>query len=190
MHRFEEAPDAWAERVSDEELREILTRLGEAEFHADDRSTVGAIVEATGTDPAVVLRMLGEIRNRALEDGRRAVESIERRLRSLETRPTPAPRVFVEPQKKTPPIPVAGIVVAALVLFLGLLALAPKAPQGGYPSTVYGEVTTVMRVDDGEVRLSRNGSAEVVRSDGTTREATEKEKADAKVFALQHDVYR
>lgn len=55
------------EPMSDSELRVLLARLGQEEFDASPQATVGAVVEATGADPVVIARLLGEIRQEAFE---------------------------------------------------------------------------------------------------------------------------
>jgi len=72
-----------AEELTELEVRTLLERLGEDEF-PEAVPTLGAVAEATGADPAVVGRLLAEIRKEEFEDrfGIR-VQNLEHEVGSL-----------------------------------------------------------------------------------------------------------
>ncbi len=59
--------DLLSEQMSDAEVRTLLERLGSKEFGGSESATVGAVVEATGTDVEIVGRLLAEIRKENFE---------------------------------------------------------------------------------------------------------------------------
>lgn len=86
-----------AEPLGEAEVRELLERLGQAEFGGDERATVGAVIEATGADPVQIARFLAEIRGKALEERfKSAFDDHETRIDRLEERTTTLER--------TPPV--------------------------------------------------------------------------------------
>lgn len=177
MQRFDELHDPLAERISDNELREILQRLGEAEFGGDERATVGAVVEATGADAATILRFLGEIRQRSLDDQRKAMTAMERRVARLESRPAEVPTHVVyreaearsEGSKAVSTAFVFALVCIALILFLIVLSSPPRHSftEGATYST---------EVHDGTLVLGPDGEPKVKLRDGGTRQPTSEEK--------------
>lgn len=176
MHRFEEARDPLSERVSDAELREVLKRLGEAQFGGDERATVGAIVEATGVDAATVLRLLGEVRQKEIDAQRRFIEGLERRVLRLEAPPVPArPRPEIRDREGFAWTTVAAFAIPVLALFAYLgFARAQTVARDPVPETRYA------RTHDGQIVLAPNGGIEVVRNDGTSRSATDEEAAEVR----------
>jgi hypothetical protein len=84
--------DLLAEPLSDAEVRTLLERLGSREFGGPESATVGAVVEATGSDAETVGRLLAEIRKEdfeerfglQLKDHGRRIETLEERSSRLE----------------------------------------------------------------------------------------------------------
>lgn len=79
--------DLLAEPLSDAEVQTLLERLGAHEFGGPETATLGAVVEATGSDAATVGRLLAEVRKEdfekrfglELKDHGRRIESLEER---------------------------------------------------------------------------------------------------------------
>lgn len=179
MQRFEGPHDPLAERVSDVELRQVLERLGEAQFGGDERATVGAVVEATGADAATVLRILGEIRAEAIEAQRIAMAAMDQRVSRLETQRRvssfdPESRYletdFSESARGRASLIIALVTGALfLVFFLGLARMSARPARPSFDPMI--SVST----DDGWVSRDENGSLRVRRQDGTTRDVSAEE---------------
>lgn len=77
--------DLLSQEITDEELRDLLTRLGEIEFAWSPRTTLKDVVEATSADPVVIGRLLAEIRKEDWEErfGLR-LDSVEDRVTQIE----------------------------------------------------------------------------------------------------------
>lgn len=122
------------ETVTDAELREILDRIGHAEFDGNTQTTVRDIVEGTSADPMLVARLLGEIRKEDWEKkfGQR-IDEHEDRIEKLEDeKREPAQQVIVQPvyissNNKRRQIQeqddqtMAGLLIAAVILVPVLL---------------------------------------------------------------------
>lgn len=84
--------DLLSEELTDGEVRTLLERLGSREFGGSESATVGAVVEATGSDPTTVGRLLAEIRKEdfekrfglQLKDHDQRIETLEERSSRLE----------------------------------------------------------------------------------------------------------
>src|SRR6476659_6924458 len=56
-----------AESLTDQEVHELLERLGAKEFGGAENATIGAVAEATGNEPEAIGRLLAEIRKEDFE---------------------------------------------------------------------------------------------------------------------------
>jgi hypothetical protein len=185
MNRFESTPNPLEERLSAEELREVLLVLGEADVGGDERATVGALVEATGADVATVLRILGEVRHRAIQSQRTSLEEVERRVRQLEERHAGSissdQGCLVDEDDRTF-AKMAAVLVAVVVFLLFAVVVAGNhramKPRADGP-------TYSFEVADGTVTMYNDLSVEVIRKDGTKRPPTSDEEAAVMSFALQ-----
>lgn len=85
-------PDLLAEPLSDAEVRTLLERLGSQEFGSSENATIGAVIEATGSDPVTVGRLLAEIRKEdfeerfglQLKDHGRRIDTLENKAQRIE----------------------------------------------------------------------------------------------------------
>jgi hypothetical protein len=77
--------DLLDEKLSSDELRDVLEQLGHLEFGGGEESRIRDVVEGTGADPKLIGQVLFDIRKRSFEEefGQR-IEEHERRLESLE----------------------------------------------------------------------------------------------------------
>ena len=184
MNRFDEGRDPLAERVSDDELREILQRLGEADFGGDERATVGVVVEVTGVDLATVLRLLGEIRQRDLDAHREALAAVESRVARLESRPIPPSRVVYrereEPSESSKAVGAIALLLSVFVAWTVYLAASQSSPAQG---AIIDGAAISNDVGDGTLTFGPDGQVVVLLRGGGTRPITHEEKARADAFA-------
>ena len=182
MNWLQTTPDPLGERLSDDELCEVLRALGEAEFGGDERTTVGSVVEATGTDSETVLRILGEIRHRAIWEQQSALEAFEMRVARLEARPvlpaaehvTEHPIVSSEARSAKVILSVIAAVVAGIVWIWSAGRDNSSAPARVPMYT--------NEVRDGTLTMYSDDSISVVRKDGKRRSATAQEEADIRDY--------
>lgn len=178
------------ERVSNDELHELLERLGQAELGGPEAPTVGAIVEATGASPVEIGRLLGQIRQEQFEKRfSDTFQDHEHRIEKLESRPVERNRVtyneeFDEEQReilqeyadrevarrKTGPL----VLFLLLVLGLIIIAVANSGTTGHSPN--YGPGVTGFGTEDPRtgtrVERTMDGRYLVHNRDGTQRPAT------------------
>ena len=88
-----------AEPLTDEEVRDLLERLGSKEFGGPENATVNAVVEATGASVATVGNLLAQIRKEDFEERfglqldhhESRIETLEERAQRLEVLSRPPP---------------------------------------------------------------------------------------------------
>lgn len=64
----EQLDDLLTQEISDEELKELLRRLGEIEFAWNPKTSIKDVVEATSADPLLIGRLLADIRKEDWEE--------------------------------------------------------------------------------------------------------------------------
>ena len=195
--------DLLNEPLSDAEVRTLLERLGSREFGGPESATVGAVVEATGSDAATVGRLLAEIRKEDFEerfglqlmDHGRRIETLEERTKRLEPKPPMVAqqpldpyqkialdRLAEEERRKEQVWPSGMIILAALAV----IALVAMLAGGQKPSSqtireqpFYPQSVSRISVgtSDGQVMLDDNENIWVSLKKGGTREATPEERS-------------
>lgn len=195
-----EQADLLAESLSDSEVRTLLERLGSVEFGGSEDATLGAVVEATGSDVATVGRLLAEIRRGEfekkfgvhLQDHGQRIESLEEQARQVGTstyifQPPLDPyknlvlERLAEAEIRKENRSFYGYIWAGLIAVIAITAMvvggakldSAKADQA-FPGSgsSYSVATT-----DGEVFLDSSDKVWVRLKKGGTREATGEEYA-------------
>lgn len=137
-----ETDELLKQEVTDEELRELLERLGEREFCLAPAATIGDIAEAASVDPSEIGRLLAEIRKEnwedrfgiRLTDHEKRIETIEGHIKPPVVQPPPTAVWFspisekerqqlqylVEKDRNKDNLPRLIIIVFALVVALAL----------------------------------------------------------------------
>jgi hypothetical protein len=192
--------DLLAEPLTDDEVRDLLERLGSKEFGGSDQATVGAVVEATGADVQTVGSLLAQIRKEDFQErfGLR-LEEHEVRIDSLETKVRrPLPHVRSEPQldlyqeralerlaneerqrEALRPIAAVCACVAALILLVAVGGQCDSRRDAGpYWESSYA-------VSDGMVHLNHRGESWVELKSGGRRPATNEEVAPLYLLQAQ-----
>lgn len=122
--------DLLSQEITDEELRDLLTRLGEIEFAWSPRTTLKDVVEATSANPVVIGRLLAEIRKEDWEErfGLRLSEVEERVTRVEKQASASAPKeVYIV----TPPYSRPTVNVQPLSTQQGLFIIVKVFLIGG-----------------------------------------------------------
>ena len=96
LNTDEQMRQLMSERLTKEEVREILTRLGAQEFGGPEESTLADVVEATDANPVTVARILADIRKEdweerigfILDDYAERLELLERTHQATPRKPT------------------------------------------------------------------------------------------------------
>jgi hypothetical protein len=199
---FSSAPNVDAllvEELTSDEVQELLERLNVRDFGGSENPTVGAIVEATGSDPVTVGRLLAEIRKEDFEERfglhlkhqDRRIESLEERAKRLESssrsyrrgafqRPREDPyekkaldRLVQEERKREEDRPIAIVLSIIIGLIFIILAAGQCSPEAN--SSVFPARMSVDTVNGGWIEETSPGNIRVREKDGTTRAATEEE---------------
>ncbi len=180
-----------AEELTDEEVRDLLERLSESELGAS-KATVGAVIEATGTNLETVGRLLAEIRREdppVLEAQPPPIAppvwipqpgAAIRKLDIDEYRRQSENRFAEQERRKDDRERTGRIFVAALSasLIVALGVICPKATTStGYPQA---SPLHEFHQDDGRVIYDnpRDGGVFVKEPSGRIREATKAEAAE------------
>lgn len=181
-----------AEELTDEEVRDLLERLSENELGGSAKATVGAVMEATGTDLETVGRLLAEIRKEdapVLEEQKPPIAppvliprpgAAIRELDIDEYRRQNQDRLAEQERRKddrerTGRIFV-GTLAASLIVALGVIC--PKVPTSA-PS-LQAKPLQELHMDNGAIIYDnpRGGGVFVKEPTGRVREATEAETAE------------
>jgi len=64
----EQLDELLTQEITDDELKELLTRLGEIEFAWNPKTSIKDVVEATSADPLLIGRLLADIRKEDWEE--------------------------------------------------------------------------------------------------------------------------
>lgn len=195
--------DLLNEPLSDAEVRTLLERLGSQEFGGPETATLGALVEATGSDVTTVGRFLAEIRKGEfekkfglqLEDHGQRIETLEERTKRLEPKSPTATqqpldryqkialdRLAEEERQKERmwPYGYIGVGVIAVILFIVML-VGGQNPSSSNANADPPGSQSVSRISigttDGKVLLDNNDKVWVDLNKGGTREATAEERA-------------
>lgn len=198
--------DLLAEPLSDAEVRTLLERLGSREFGGSEEATLGAVVEATGAEPALVGRLLAEIRKGEIEqkfgsqlqDHTERIETLEERTRIAEVGSyvyaTPLDRHqkialdrLAEEERQKESRSSYGYVWVLLIAIIAITAMivggakldSPKADTAFPESGIVYSVST----EDGEVFLDAENNVWVGLTNGGKREATAAERT--RVFSAK-----
>lgn len=199
--------DLLNEPLSDAEVRNLLERLGSQEFGGPETATLGAVAEATGSDPTTVGRLLAEIRKGEfekkfglqLQDHGQRIETLEERTKRLEPKPPVVAqqpldryqkialdRLAEEERQKEwmSPYGYIGVGVIAVILFIVMLVGGQNPSNDpGNPPTTYGTST-----HDGMVYTDGKGDFWVETKNGSRREPTAKERASAASAAFASEM--
>ena len=194
-----------AEELSSDEVRELLERLNARDFGGSENATVGAIVDATGSDAVIVGRLLAEIRKEDFEErfglrlthSEKRIETLEERAKRLESvsrqtikyerapavdpyREAALNRLAEQERQREEARPVA-IVFAVLILLIAFVAAAGKCDAGNATASPSISVGTV---NGGWIEDGKDGHLIVREKDGSTRQPTEEEKSDYAAMAM------
>lgn len=191
-----------AEELTSKEVQGLLERLNAKEMGGSEHATVGAVVEATGSDPLTVGRLLAEIRKEDFEErfGIR-INQHEKRIETLEVKSQHSPppvrsapvidpyqqaaldRLGKEERQRQALQPVGYVVcgVVALILLLLMLA-ASQAPTGSELNDWRTSTTT----HDGTVYLDSHGKSWVEIEGGGKREPTDQELSSVRMLSTQN----
>jgi hypothetical protein len=132
-----------AEELTSEEVRDLLERLNAQDMGGSENATVGSVVEATGSDPLTVGRLLAEIRKEDFEErfglkldehGAR-IDSLEGRLKSVHKpvrssqpldhyQQVALDRLAEQERQRETMKPVAIVIIAIAIMLALLLFLA------------------------------------------------------------------
>ena len=186
-----------AEPLSDEEVRDLLERLGSKEFGGPENATVGAVVEATGSSVETVGNLLALIRKEDFEEkfglkleeheeridtlenhARQAVRTVHGQETHVRRDPHLDPyqqraleRLAEEERQREALGPIAAVVACVMVLVFLVV-------MGGQCDSQRREVpysSTSYEVTDGTVHLNSRGESWVQLKSGGRRAATDEE---------------
>jgi hypothetical protein len=193
-----------AEPLTDEEVRDLLERLGSKEFGGPEHATVGAVVEATGANPATIGNLLALIRKEdfeekfglKLEEHEERIDNLEDHARNAE-RTAGQKQAYVSSKSQLDPYqqralerlakeerqremmnPVAIVAAVVMVLYF-IVSLGgqcdSKRKNEPYSSTSY-------QTSEGTVHLDSRGNSWVELKSGGIRAATEEELSPLRVI--------
>ena len=197
MENFSQQPpvELQSEPLSDQEVHELLDRLGAKEFGGSEQATIGAVAEATGSDAVTIGRLLAEIRKEDFEKrfGLQLGEH-EARLETLEERTDRiqrAERTAEQTVRAKPMDPYAEAaierlaereqrrqemrpyaIVLAIIMFIVFIAMIGNK-NSRYSSP--GRSVSV-EVGDGQLTMDEHGDMWVQKPDGTRRNPTDEER--------------
>jgi len=193
-----------AEPLTDEEVRDLLERLGSKEFGGSEHSTVNSVVEATGASVETVGNLLALIRKEDFEEkfGLK-LEEHEERIDTLENHARQAVRAaygqktygrrdphldpyqqralerLAEEERQREALgPIAAVVACVIVLvFLVVMGGQCDSNRNRAP-----DWSSSYRITDGTVHLNSNGESWVELKSGGRRPATDQEVAPLHLF--------
>jgi hypothetical protein len=185
-----------AEPLTDEEVRDLLERLGSKEFGGPENATVNSVVEATGASVATVGNLLAQIRKEDFEErfGLRLdhhesrIETLEERAQRLEVLSRPPPvqvqisgqaldpyqqraldRIAAQERQSEAMRPILAV-VGAIVFAMLCFALCSR------PTYSQAEGTVIGPVNAGNLEWGPDEKILVkVKADGSTRLPTRAE---------------
>jgi hypothetical protein len=198
-----------AEPLTEEEVRDLLERLGSKEFGGPENATVNSVVEATGASVDTVGNLLAQIRKEDFEErfGLRLdhhenrIETLEERALRLEVLSRPPPvqvptsghaldpyqqraldRLANQERQSEAMRPIAlviGAIVLAMMCFSGALCNTTNVSQASDPKV---EGTIIGPVNAGNLVWGPDETILVkVKADGSTRLPT---KAEVQKFGI------
>jgi hypothetical protein len=191
-----------AESLTDQEVHELLERIGARDFGGAENSTIGAVAEATGKDPEAIGRLLADIRKEDFEkrfglqlgEHESRIETLEERtarLQRLEAGPdaqsthhqsidlyaqVALDRLADRERQREALRPVA-IVLAIVMLLVFVIMVGKRGPRPGSPDWHRPTVST--QIGDGQLTMDDVGNVWVQKNDGTRRDPTDEEKQRA-----------
>jgi hypothetical protein len=198
-----------AEPLTDEEVRDLLERLGSKEFGGPENATVNSVVEATGASVDTVGNLLAQIRKEdfeekfglKLEEHEERIESLEARTRRV-SHATAKPRSHLrtEPEldhyrqmaldrlanqeRQREALRPAAIVLLCFVLLFIVIAVGGECQ--GPPSESWTNLELGLQHGI-RYETDPKGNMTVTGSDGVRRQPTEEEKAYYERYLAEPD---
>lgn len=168
--------------LTDEELHELLRRLGESSLGGPESPTVKAVAEATGSSPIEIGHLLAEIRKQAIADHSERLEKLEaEKMQPVDRVQQEALQAVAQREiLRRSARPVLFLFLA--VILIGLILSAIFTPQPAGPHMDWSVSVTAASP---QIEHWTDGKFRVQKVDGTYRFATHDEIALAQRLSGQ-----